>query len=115
MRRSDLGEFEELVLLTVAVLFPSAYSVAVAEELERQTGKVVTTGAVHSALQRLEKKGYLESAMGEATKERGGRRKRLFTVTTLGSQMLHTVKSVRDNLWGNIAPGSLPSLNLNSQ
>ncbi|MBO3697225.1 PadR family transcriptional regulator [Roseivirga sp. E12] len=113
MRRSDLGEFEELVLLTVAVLTPSAYSVAVAEELEKQMDKIVTTGAVHSALQRLERKGYLDSSMGEATKERGGRRKRLFTVTTLGSRMLHSVKSIRDNLWGKIEPGTLPSLNLN--
>lgn len=113
MRRSDLGEFEELVLLTVAVLTPAAYSVAVAEELEKQLDKIVTTGAVHSALQRLERKGYLDSSMGEATKERGGRRKRLFTVTTLGSRMLHSVKSVRDNLWGKIEPGVLPSLNIN--
>lgn len=111
MRRSDLGEFEELVLLAVAVLSPAAYSVAVAEELEKQMEKVVTTGAVHAALQRLEKKGYLDSKMGEATKERGGRRKRLFTVTTLGSSMLHTVKSIRENLWSKIEPGTLPSLN----
>lgn len=112
MRRSDLGEFEELVLLTVAVLTPSAYSVAVAEALEAQIGKTVTTGAVHSALQRLEKKGYLDSKMGEATKERGGRRKRLFTLTALGSSMLHTVRSIREDLWSRIDPSSLPSFNI---
>ncbi|OEK04574.1 PadR family transcriptional regulator [Roseivirga misakiensis] len=113
MRRSDLGEFEELVLLSVAVLTPSAYSVAVAEHLELQTGKTITTGAVHSALQRLEKKGYLESAMGEASKARGGRRKRLFTVTMLGSKMLHSVKDIRDNLWSSMGPQSLPNLSTN--
>ena len=74
MRRSDLGEFEELVLLAVAVFTPEAYSVVIAEELEQQTGKTVTTGAVHAALQRLENKGLLASQMGEATAERGGRR-----------------------------------------
>jgi len=113
MRRSDLGEFEELVLLTVAVLTPTAYSVAVAEQLEEQTGNTVTTGAVHSALQRLEKKGYVNSVMGEATKSRGGRRKRLFTVTTLGSSMLHKVRAVRENLWNRMGPQSLPNLSPN--
>ena len=78
MRRSDLGEFEEVVLLAVAVLTPQAYSVVIAEELEQQTGKTVTTGAVHSALQRLENKGLVSPQMGDATSERGGRRKRIF-------------------------------------
>jgi PadR family transcriptional regulator, regulatory protein PadR len=48
MRRSDLGEFEELVLLAVAVFTPEAYSVVIAEDLEQQTGKTVSTGAVHA-------------------------------------------------------------------
>ena len=110
MRRSDLGEFEELVLLAVAGLSPEAYSVVIAEELEAQTGKTVTTGAVHAALQRMEKKGYLNSQMGEATAQRGGRRKRLFTVTVAGSSILHEVRAVRERLWNNIAPDTLPPL-----
>ena len=111
MRRSDLGEFEEIVLLSVAVLSPNAYSVAIAEELEAETGKTVTTGATHAALQRLEKKGYLSSAMGEATASRGGRRKRLFEVTPAGSKILHEVKAVRENLWSRIATQGLPQYN----
>lgn len=110
MRRSDLGEFEEVVLLAVAGLYPEAYSVVIAEELEEQTGKTVTTGAVHAALQRLEKKGYLNSQMGEATSQRGGRRKRLFELTVAGSSILHQVRSVRESLWGKIAPGALPPI-----
>ncbi len=110
MRRSDLGEFEELVLLSVAVFTPQAYSVVVAEELEQQTGRTVTTGAVHAALQRLEKKGYVNSRMGEPTAERGGRRKRLFTVTVAGSRMVHQVRDVRNRLWDRIAPPGLPSI-----
>ena len=110
MRRSDLGEFEEVVLLAVAVLSPEAYSVVIAEELEQQTGKTVTTGAVHAALQRLENKGMVSSQMGEATAERGGRRKRLFKVTVAGSRLLHEVRDVRNNLWSRIAPSSLPKI-----
>jgi DNA-binding PadR family transcriptional regulator len=108
MRRSDLGEFEEVVLLAVAVLTPRAYSVSVAEELEKETGKTVTTGAVHAALQRLENKGMVASKMGEATAERGGRRKRIFTLTVAGSRMIHQVRAVRNRLWERIAPQTLP-------
>ncbi|MEQ9443654.1 MAG: PadR family transcriptional regulator [Cyclobacteriaceae bacterium] len=112
MRRSDLGEFEEVVLLSVAVLTPQAYSVAIAEALEEETGRTITTGAVHAALQRLEKKGFVNSQMGEATAERGGRRKRLFTVTIAGSRMLHDVRAVRNRLWDQIAPQALPQINI---
>lgn len=104
MRRSNLGEFEEVVLLTVAALSPGAYSVAIAEELEQETGRPVSTGAVHAALQRLEQKGYLRSEMGEATAERGGRRKRFFTVTALGGRVLNEVHDVRTRLWDRIVP-----------
>ena len=112
MRRSDLGEFEELVLLSVAVRTPRAYSVVVAEELEQQTGRTITTGAVHAALQRLEKKGFVNSRMGEPTAERGGRRKRLFTVTVAGSRMVHQVRDVRNRLWDRIAPPGLPQIDI---
>ena len=104
MRRSDLGEFEEVVLLAVAALSPKAYSVVIAEELERETGNSVSTGAVHAALQRLEQKGYLTSHLGEATAERGGRRKRLFTVSALGGRILSEVRAVRNRLWDRIIP-----------
>ena len=110
MRRSDLGEFEEIVLLAVAVFSPEAYSVVIADELEQQTGKTVTTGAVHAALQRLENKGMVTSQMGEATSERGGRRKRIFKVTIAGSRLLHEVRDVRNNLWSRIAPRTLPKI-----
>jgi PadR family transcriptional regulator, regulatory protein PadR len=110
MRRSDLGEFEEIVLLAVAVRSPQAYSVVIAEELEEETGRLISTGAVHAALQRLEKKGLVNSRLGEATAERGGRRKRLFSVTPAGSHILREVRTVRNNLWDRIAPRALPGL-----
>jgi PadR family transcriptional regulator PadR len=110
MRRSDLGEFEEIVLLAVAVLTPEAYSVVIAEALEEQTGKTTSTGAVHAALQRLENKGLVTSQMGESTTERGGRRKRLFRVTVAGSRVLHEARDVRNSLWSRIAPGAIPKI-----
>lgn len=104
MRRSDLGEFEELVLLTVAALSPNAYTISIAEELERETGNIVTSGAVHAAMQRLEQKGYLQSEWGEATAERGGRRKRLYKVTALGGRVLDEARAIRNRLWDRILP-----------
>jgi PadR family transcriptional regulator PadR len=112
MRRSDLGEFEEVVLLTVAVLTPEAYSVVIAEELEQETGKTVSTGAVHAALQRLENKGLASSRMGAATPERGGRRKRIFTLTVTGSRILHEVRGVRNRLWDRISVEALPGIKM---
>ncbi|MGV3557079.1 PadR family transcriptional regulator [Larkinella arboricola] len=112
MRRSYLGEFEEVVLLTVAVLAEGAYGVAITDELERQTGRTVSISAVHAALHRLEEKGMLKSHLGEATAERGGRRKRLFTVTVLGSRTLHDIRAVRKQLWDSIAPNGLPAVSL---
>jgi PadR family transcriptional regulator PadR len=112
MRRSYLGEFEEVVLLTVAVLGAGAYGVAITDELDRQTGRAVSISAVHSALHRLEEKGMLKSHLGEATAERGGRRKRLFSVTVLGSRTLHDIRAVRDQLWDSISPQGLPAVSL---
>ena len=108
MKRSYLGEFEELVLLTVASLGEGAYGVAITDELDRQTGRSVSISAVHAALHRLEEKGMLTSRMGDATAERGGRRKRLFTVTVLGSRTLHDIRDMRNRLWNSIAPNALP-------
>lgn len=107
MKRTYLGEFEELVLLTVAVLNHRAYGVAIADELERQTGRSANISAVHAALHRLEEKGMLVSHLGEATAERGGRRKRLFVATALGGVTLSEIKEMRNRLWDSILPGTL--------
>jgi DNA-binding PadR family transcriptional regulator len=112
MRRTYLGEFEEIVLLTVAVLHEGAYGVAITDELDRQTGRSVSISAVHAALHRLEEKGMLSSRMGEATAERGGRRKRLFTVTVLGSRTLHDIRATRERLWDSISPQALPAISI---
>lgn len=99
MKGTNIGEFEELIMLIVGVLYPEAYGVAIKKDILEQTGRKVTLSAVHSALHRLEKKGLLESKFGDATKKRGGKRKKLFVITTYGSKILNEVMSVRKHLW----------------
>ncbi|KAA0988830.1 PadR family transcriptional regulator [Dyadobacter aurulentus] len=102
MNRAYLGEFEEIVLLTVAALQGEAYGVALGHEIAEQTGREVRLNQIHSALQRLEEKGMLKSHMGEPTAERGGRRKRIYTITVYGQNTLQQVKELRENLWSRI-------------
>ncbi|MEZ0610916.1 PadR family transcriptional regulator [Fibrella sp. WM1] len=104
MKRAFLGEFEEVVLLTVAILGEAAYGVTVTQEIEEQTGRSVGFSTVHTTLQRLEEKGFLTSQMGGATAERGGRRKRFFSVTAAGRKALIDVKQVRTQLWEALPP-----------
>lgn len=99
MQRINLGEFEELILLMVAILQGDAYGVSVMEELHTQTGRSINISAVHAALRRLESKGYVKSAWSSATAERGGRRKRLFTITQGGVYVLQQLKEIRIQLW----------------
>lgn len=107
MKRTFLGEFEEVVLLTVAILGEEAYGVTVTQELEQKTGRSVGFSTVHTTLQRMEEKGLLVSRMGGATAERGGRRKRFFTVTAFGRKALQEVKQVREELWNALPPETL--------
>lgn len=107
MKRTFLGEFEEVVLLTVAILGEGAYAVTVTQELEQKTGRSVGFSTVHTTLQRMEEKGFLSSEMGGATAERGGRRKRLFTITAFGRKALREVKEVREELWNALPPSTL--------
>jgi len=99
MGKEFLGEFEELVLTFVAALQDDAYGAAIAQEIEARVGRNVTLSAVHVTLYRLEDKGYIKSRLGGATKERGGRRKRIFTVTSAGFSMLKFMKETRLELW----------------
>ena len=102
MKGTNLGEFEELVLLTIASLVNEAYSVAVCDELEKYTGRSAKLGVVHAVLNRLEEKGLVKSKLGEATQVRGGKRKRYYSVTNAGKASLIKAKDVRDQLWKTI-------------
>jgi len=110
MRRTYLGEFEEIVLLSVGILFEKAYAVAIKEEIAEQTDRNANISAVHTALYRLEEKGYLDSKLGDAEAKRGGKRKRLFAVTNLGKIALSETMELRQKLWSQIPK---PAFNFN--
>lgn len=108
MKGTYLGEFEELVLLIAGVLFDDAYGVAIKQEIGNQTGRKVTLSTVHATLHRLEEKGYVKSRLGDPTQMRGGKRKRLFTLTISGVKALEQARATRNNLWE-----SIPKLTFN--
>ncbi len=97
--RIYLGELEELVLLMVALLNKEAYGVSITEELKNQAGRDISISAVHAVLHRLEEKGFVRSRMGGASQERGGRRKRLFTITAYGRNALEEARDTRNEIW----------------
>ncbi len=99
MAREFLGEFEELVLTLVAALHDDAYGAAIADEIQTRLDRDVNLSAVHVTLYRLEDKGYVKSRVGGATKERGGRRKRIFSITSAGMAMLRAMQEARVDLW----------------
>ena len=98
MNRIHLGEFEELVLLTVGVLYPDAYAVAITKEITAQSGRSVNVSAVHKSLYRLENKGMLTSELSDPESKRGGKRKRLFSITPFGKKALDESMELRMSL-----------------
>jgi DNA-binding PadR family transcriptional regulator len=102
MERESIGELEELVLLAVGALQGEAYAVVIADEIREKAQRNLDVTAVHSVLRRLEKKGFVNSTMGNATAERGGRRKRLFQLTQAGRRVLEANMAVRMQLFRKI-------------
>ena len=99
MKHTQLGEFEELVLLLVGSLNENAYSISIKKELQERTKRSPSIGALHSALNRLEKKGFIDSHEGGATSERGGRRKRFYQITAFGRKALDQSYELRSSLY----------------
>ncbi|MEL7147347.1 MAG: PadR family transcriptional regulator [Bacteroidota bacterium] len=109
MSEQSLGEFEELVLLMVAAYHQEAYGVLILEKLEEKLGKKVNISAIHVALKRMEKKGFVESNFGGITGERGGRRKKFYVITALGKRMLDQQYDIRTSIYQEI-----PNISFNS-
>ncbi|MCG8387311.1 MAG: PadR family transcriptional regulator [Cytophagales bacterium] len=112
MKGTYLGEFEEIVLLTVAVLKESAYGNAILDEISVRTHRQINLSAVHSALHRLEKKGFLKSRRGEPTAVRGGKRKKYYEITPFGIKALHDIRELREGLWTSLGGVALDKSNL---
>ncbi|MFT4737089.1 MAG: PadR family transcriptional regulator PadR [Cyclobacteriaceae bacterium] len=108
MGKYQLGEFEEIVMLTVGILLGEAYGLGIIDEMEKRLNRKVSIGALQTVLRRLESKGYLESEFGESTAIRGGKRKRYFKLTQLGKRVLTETKEQRLGLWA-----ALPNIVLN--
>ena len=102
MKKYYLGEFEEIVLLTIGILNREAYGVSIKNEIEARLQRDVSMGGLHTALIRLEDKGYIRSSNGEPTAERLGRPRRYFEITALGKKAIAYSKSTRDKLWNAI-------------
>ncbi len=97
--RYNLGEFEEIVLLVVAAQHQQAYGLSVTQAIEEELQRSVTMSSVHTALYRMEEKGLVKSQLGEVTKARGGRPKRIFVITAAGKKALMEAKDARHHLW----------------
>jgi PadR family transcriptional regulator PadR len=102
MKKYQLGEFEEVVILTIGVLYEEAYGVAIKNEIETRLSRHVSMGAMHSALVRLEDKSYIKSYNGESTEDRMGRPRKYYRITALGKKAMQYTKDTRNDLWKSI-------------
>jgi len=102
MKGTHLGEFEELVLLTVGALGDDAYGVAIKDFITDKAQRKPSIGALHSALSRLEEKGFLKAKIGESTKVRGGRRKKYYIITIGGKESLRIINEQRSDIYNMI-------------
>ncbi|MEO9482983.1 MAG: PadR family transcriptional regulator [Ekhidna sp.] len=100
MKGTHLGEFQEIVMLSILILDENAYGVTIQEEIDLRMKRSISRGALHTALTRLEEKGFIHSDYGEPTAERGGRRKRFYEVTNKGLDTLQEAKELREGMWG---------------
>ena len=104
MNRPFVSELEELVLLCVGVLNPDAYAYGIKREIKDQTGKSLSLASIHTVLYRLENAGLLKSELGGKSEKRGGRSKRLFSLTKSGTQTVEEIRSVRQVMWARMQP-----------
>jgi PadR family transcriptional regulator PadR len=102
MSREGIGHFELTVLLAILRVGDEAYGVPIAQRLQEATGREPLLGSVYAALDRLEAKGLVTSAMGEATAERGGRAKKYFRVTARGLRQVREVQESLVKLWSGV-------------
>ncbi|MCE7996099.1 MAG: PadR family transcriptional regulator [Roseivirga sp.] len=99
MKKNRLGEFQELILMTVVILKEEAYGNEIERYLEGCLNERLSMGAIQTALKRMEEKSFLTSEWGEVTQKRGGKRKRIYTATPYAHQVLRDMKNLRARMW----------------
>lgn len=104
MKKFFLGQFEELVLLATLRLGNNAYGLTIRQTLEEAIQRSVSIGAVYATLDRLERKGLVDSWQGEATPERGGRAKRHFKISSTGVKALNDTNLARQKIYDGLEP-----------
>lgn len=100
-----LGELEQLVLLALARLGDDAYGVTIRSEIVARAGRATSLGAVYITLARLEEKGFIDSRSGEPSPRRGGRRKKHYRMTPLGTRELRRSLAALRSMTSGLAPG----------
>ena len=105
MSNDFLGEFEQMVLLSIMRLDNHAYGLAIRGELETVAGRKPSSGSLYTTIDRMEKKGLLESLAGESSQERGGRPRRYVRVTSAGKALLARSRSTLMALWDGLETG----------
>ena len=106
MKGERLGEFEEFTLLAVRALGDNTYAVPIQKYVEKATGRRISIGSIYGALTRLEEKGFLRSTMSEAVAQRGGKSKRIYSVTPEGLRTARDLHRVRERIWNAITQGA---------
>ncbi len=100
----NLGEFEQIALLALIRLGANAYGANIRQEIAERTGRDVSVGAVYTTLERMEQKGFVSSARGEPTPERGGRAKRYYKIEAPGEHALRKSRETMDRMWAGLVP-----------
>jgi len=103
-----LTRAEELILLAIWQLKNDAYCIPIRQRISDITGGDWSLGSIYMPLDRLVKKGYLDSYLSDATPERGGRHKRIYKLTKAGQEALHRVRDVQNAMWAitpKLSPG----------
>ena len=104
MASDTLGEFEQVILLAIVHLGDEAYGTTIRREIEARTGREIAVGALYTALERLEKKGYVASSMSDPTPQRGGRARRHFRLEAAGAAALKRSRELLAAMWDGLSP-----------
>lgn len=109
MAEDRLGELERHVLLAIVHLRGQGYAVSIAEDIKSRTGKSRSLGAIYGTVDRLEKKGFITSRLGDPTPERGGKPKRFYQIAAPGQRALMVVREIDDRMWAGVNPFGAPA------